>query len=533
MRIKKYLFSMFLIAAVVCLASGSFFSQAFAAASLNAGNTTLAAELIPPAGSYTVGSDEGDCSGAGYKPFYVPANYSPGASVSFDNMQVSLINGFFVPGSKVWLCQPNPGTGGGSTQIGSGTVPSAPNNGSVTLYLSGAPTLSPSVSYSLQPGVCNGPPATTTPPSTTPAITPLNNITVPGGTPAGTVVTMTVDNGENLGDTNVFATATVVTVKNQFSATLAGVTSALDFSTSEISFVPSGTALPYTPTLTQSQAALTITSDQSLKEKVCVTSGSGDECERSLANGETFTFRVTGDFAGISKIKWDATPWPTDSYSITLADRAAGFALFPVTQPKHICWSTDSPITPRALELTAMDTPGNPMNVGNRYVELTMAAGSGFPGIASGYSRDLVPSGTTSASLGWTFTLAAKRYYVPMVKTSLNGQTETYIKFQSKNTTLVAQGGNSVTATILAKTGTTYNVNVGPITAGTPLTITGTQLYNAVIAQGGTVDPAAGFAAIFTINTPETDTFRFANICDPANGCRPDEVMVLDGKIQE
>jgi hypothetical protein len=84
---KKYVFPMCLIATFFLLASGAFCSQAFAVASLNAGNTTLAAEKIPPtAPAYPVAA--------------VNTAYEPAGAVALSTViNVALANGAFAPGS--------------------------------------------------------------------------------------------------------------------------------------------------------------------------------------------------------------------------------------------------------------------------------------------------------------------------------------------------------------------------------------------------------------------------------------------------
>jgi hypothetical protein len=62
------------------------------------------------------------------------------------------------------------------------------------------------------------------------------------------------------------------------------------------------------------------------------------------------------------------------------------------------------------------------------------------------------------------------------------------------------------------------------MTSGAVYTVTGSQLIAAATAAGQAVSGATstgstGFAAVITINTPASDIFAYANVCDAA-GCR-------------
>lgn len=472
MRIKKYVFSMFLIAALLMVASGS----SFAAASLNAGNTTLAAEKIPPAAAYTT---------AAAQTAYEPAGAVAVSSV----LHISLSPGAFTAASNLQLCA------GTTAASGNVVVAAAPNNTAVDLTLT-APLAGGQV-YTLSSAndVCATAPVG------------LTNIQIAAGSAAGTVLTMTVDNKLLPGDPNIFATATVVTVVNQFTATLSAVTSKLNFATNEISFVnPIGTAVPYTPSATQSEAALTIFSNQSINDKVVVAAGGG-ACQRITAAGDTFRFKITGDLHGIANVKFGAAGAPAQAYAVTAADITAGNATLNVTGAAiFICYNTDTPPTLDALELTAQNTTV-PIVTGNRTLQMTILGGGN---IVAAYTRDLVAAGTVSHII----TLDAKQYYIPVVITGTGA--ETYIKFQSKT---IVSGANGVSGTVLCSDGTTVTASLGTITSGVPFTVTGTQLMGIATAAGKTVSGTNGFAAIITVNTPEADTFRYANLCD-ANGCR-------------
>jgi hypothetical protein len=486
-RVKKFFVT---AAAFTALGLLGVASDSFAAAQLNAGNTFLAAEKISPTTDYTAPS--------------VNTAYQTGGPVAASTViKISLANGKFVPGTTIDICD-NFGN-----SMGSGTVPSAPNNNYVEITLTN-PLASGTV-YTIQDDGCAG------------LATPLSSIIVPAGTGAGTVISMTVDNKLIPGDPNVYATAPVITVKNQFSATLKPVTSKLDFATNMERFKsdPSCTSLPCT-TDTESKAALLIESDESINDKVTVTAGGGS-CDRQLAAGDSLVVKITGNLQGLGNINYVGAT-TTSSYTITNTDRTNGYATLTVAGNNlSICKSTDSPKVYRALVLTADDTTGTPIIPGTRTAQITIKGGGN---IASGYSRDLIPAGTPSHIIQ----LDATQYYIPLIKYNPAAGEETYIKLQSKST---IGGANGVLVQILASDGSLVPYNAGTITSGTPLLITGSQLVSAVTSAGKTVDGSQGFAVIVTVNAPEADVFAYANTCSNAAGCKRIPVKTVDGKIVE
>jgi len=476
---KKSFMVLFLAFLIVGLISAS----AFAAAQLNAGNTTLAAERISPTTDYTASS--------------VYTAYQTGGPVAASTViKISLTNGKFAAGSTIHICN-------GTTSMGSGTVLAAPNNNYVEITLI-SPLASGTV-YTFQPDACLA------------AGTPLNNVIVPAGSVAGTVISMTVDNKLTPGDPNVYATAPVITVKNQFSATLLPVTSKLDFDNNMQTFRTSGGNEPPRTTNTESKAALLIVSDESINDSVALAGTTS--CDRQLAAGDSLTAKITGNLQGISAVEYEATA--TTTYTVTATDRTNGYATLTVAGNRlSICRSTDTPKIYRALELTAANTAGIPIIAGTRTAQITIKGGGTIP---AGYTRDLIPAGTPSHIIQ----LDATQYYIPLIKVA-TGE-DTYIKLQSKST---IGGANGVSIQILASDGSLVTYNAGTITPGTPLTITGSQLVSAVTSAGKTVDGSKGFAAIVTINAPEGDVFAYANICN-VSGCKRIPVKTVNGTIVE
>ena len=475
---KKSFMVLFLAFLIVGLISAS----AFAAAQLNAGNTTLAAERISPTTDYTASS--------------VYTAYQTGGPVAASTViKISLTNGKFNAGSTIDICN-------GTTSMGnSDTLSSDSNYVEITLT---SPLASGTV-YTFQPNACTG--------------TPLNNVIVPAGSVAGTVISMTVDNKLTPGDPNVYATAPVITVKNQFSATLLPVTSKLDFNDNMETFIPdSSCTTPPCTTATESKAALLIVSDESINDKVTLAPGGGT-CDRQLAANDLLTAKITGNLQGISAVEYEATA--TTTYTVTATDRTNGYATLTVAGNRlSICRSTDTPKIYRALELTAANTAGIPIIAGTRTAQITIKGGGTIP---AGYTRDLIPAGTPSHIIQ----LDATQYYIPLIKVA-TGE-DTYIKLQSKST---IGGANGVSIQILASDGSLVTYNAGTITPGTPLTITGSQLVSAVTSAGKTVDGSKGFAAIVTINAPEGDVFAYANICN-VSGCKRIPVKTVNGTIVE
>jgi len=345
------------------VAIGWMSGSAFAAASLNAGNTTLAAELISPTVDYSAPA--------------VNTAYQPGGPVATSTViKVSLTNGTFNAGTTLDICGL---LGGVSTSFGTGTVPGSPNNTYANITL--ASPLASGFVYTIQDDRCAGP------------FTPLTNVNVPAGSLDGTAIIMKVANKDIPSDPNILAEAPVLTVTNQFTASLTKVTSKLDSADNMETFATSGTSLPYTPSATQSEAAITIISNESIYDRVIVGAGGGS-CQRTLAAGDAVRFKITGKLTGISNIKYGVAGTPAQSYTVTAADRTNGYAALMVPGNNLlICCSTDTPITKRALELTAANATGTSILPGTRTAQITLLGGGN---VVAGYSRDLVAAGTVS-----------------------------------------------------------------------------------------------------------------------------------------
>ena len=477
----KYLKIFLLSAAVIGLLSGS----AFAAAALNAGNTKLAAELVPPAAAF---------------PIAVNNAYETGGPIAATTtLKVSLTNAKFPAApTTVAICESPAGS-----QRGSGTA--AADATSVDILLV-EPLASAGTVYTFQTGGCAIPPA----------LNPLL-IGIPGGTKTGAVATMAVDSVTVPGDPNVVASATILTVVTQFSATLQPVTSKLDFATLQKTFVPSGgIILPYSTAL-GSHAGLLIVSDETIPVGAKVVVNYAGACTGQLGL-DTVDLTITGDLNGLAAFMYEAVTVP-----IAAADITAGKKLLTVPGGSlSICSSADSPKTARSVELVAVGPTGAAsLATGTRTLQATLKGGGVIPG---GFAEDLVAAGTASH----IFSLDATQYYVQLIKGGPGF--ETYIKLQSKST---IAGSGGVNVQILAEDGSLVPYSAGTIIAGTPLTITGTDLAAAVVAAGKSVTPINGFAAVITVNAPNADVFGYANVCYGIGDCKRVPLKVAGSTIIE
>jgi hypothetical protein len=132
----------------------------------------------------------------------------------------------------------------------------------------------------------------------------------------------------------------------------------------------------------------------------------------------------------------------------------------------------------------------------------------------------------TNADLGkWEY--KGMTIYVPLIGVNPATGRETYIKLQSKDT---SPAGNKVRAIILASDGSLVTADLGQITAGQPLTITGSDLAARVQAAGKTVGDS--FAAVLIVTTAEENLFGYANIVD-SSGAKRVPLKVRTGNIVE
>ena len=464
---------------VIGLMTGS----AFAAAGLNAGNTAVAAEKI---------SASADYAGAAFNTAYQPGGPIGATTV----LKISLSAGKFGANAAgvVKLCD-------GVTQVGATLALNAAGVTSISDLTLTAPLSSATVYTFTNAGACA-------------VAATFTGVSIIAGSLANTEVSLSIDSVTSPGDLNVVATAPIFTVKNQFSATLTSVTSKLDFATGQKTFVAAGTALPFTKSATESQAALLLVSNETIADQIAITVVGA--CTNTLAAADVIKAKITGDLTGLTAIEYnDANP-----YTITTTDRTNGYGTLSIAGNNlQICASTDTPSnTSKALELTAVGTTGTSAIVaGTRTAQISLSGAGVFAN-----TRDLIAAGTTSHIIQ----LDATQYYIPLVKVGTG--METYIKLQSKS---ILSGSGGVSVAILADDGSTVTyTGAGSIVSGTPMAITGTALKDAVTTAGKTVGDS--FAAIVTVNTPQADLFAYANTCD-ATGCKRIPVKTVGGTIVE
>jgi len=464
-------------------------TSSYAAASLHAGNTTVAEEKISPTTDY---------------PASVNVAFEPGGAVAASTvLKISLANAKFKADGKTYNICDATGTAMGPA---AGVSLSSDSN---TLEIKLESALAGGQVYTIQDDNCAAP------------NTALSGVIIPSGSQAGTVVTMTVDNKLTPGDPNVYATAPAITVKRQFSAVLTPATSVIDFGSGlkEFKILPVPQSSPYTTK--NSDAQLTLISDESIADKVDTTTTGGDpaKCTGTLTSNDKLDIKITGNLNKDWTIKYDSL----SGQSITSTDATNGYVTYEVSGDQlKIC---SNAVTPQAQDLTLAVDGNTVLSPRNFTAQITLKGGGGDNDVAAGYSRDLIAAGTTSH----IWKLDSTQYYIPLIKYDSTKGEETYIKIQSKST---ISGSNAVMVQILASDGSLVTYNAGTITSGQPFAIKGSDLVNAVTQAGKTVNGTQGFAAIVNINAPETEVFAYANICDQT-GCKRIPVKTVNGTIVE
>jgi len=490
----------FLILAI--LAVGLMSGSAFAAASLNAGNTTIASELVPAAGIAV--------PAPGVNNAYQPA----GAVAASSQLKISLTNGTFAAGN-IALCD--------SAGAAYGTVATVAAATSATITTTVA--LASGTAYNLQPAaVCVAGPS------------PLTNVNIAAGAVGGAVVTMTVDNALSAGDTNIYAMAPVITLVNQLSAAIiTPAVDVLDFGASPVmsKFKAGGSGA----TVTESRAKLVVLTDETIGTKIA-TGHTNTACAAWPATAEALSFTATPG---------SGTTMGTGFHATTAFQAQEGALVAAKAILKAAILSTDASATGNAAltaGLTALSCgagssatlKGTAANQINALLTVTgttaltarsykLAVGTTTSGAIVAAAREIL-----AATTAWTWGMDASQYYIPLVGSVPTSGRETYIKLQSKN---VQSGSNGVSVAILSNDGTTAATFTGTITAGTPLTITGAELVAAATAAGKVVDGLAGFAVIVTVNSPEADVFVYANITEASGNTKRIPVKTVAGAISE
>ena len=315
---------------------------------------------------------------------------------------------------------------------------------------------------------------------------PVVNLTVPPGTSSTDLTTKVgIATTQTIYDTG---TAQLVEVKNQYSATVSTKANAqIDYEQAfKKLYDNSLSTLIDLVTVTIAYATLDYTVN-----------------DATTADNETATITLkSADISGINSVDID-TAFGTSYGTACTKD---------TTNKKFTCTYTAADIVADKTATLEINVDGTTV-LGER--DFTVDAELDF-GDAAAKDRTIANSYALlqdSDAGGWDYRGTA--VYVPLIKTSGDGTVETYIKLHSKDSSTSA---NQVRGIVLLSNGSTTVVSLGTITAGTPMLITGTNISDAVVAAGGTVDGSAGFAAVLSITTDKANLFGLATLVDSSSG---------------
>jgi hypothetical protein len=307
-----------------------------------------------------------------------------------------------------------------------------------------------------------------------------------------------VDNNLNPGDIDIFATEDIVSIQNQFTATITQVVSKLDFSTNQQTFITDAAAAPpRTNTTTTSQAALLISSNEALGNKVTVTPVAA--CQDTLAAPDVMNLVVTGDLTGLSALSYGDPAGPATTVAILPADIAAGTVTLPIPGTSlRICRSTNTTNTASADQLTSGNTTS--IVTGVRVSKLSLSGAGQF---GAGNVATLVTADSHD------FNLDATTFFVPLIKQDSANGVDTFIKLNSSST---LAGANGVSGVILTDDGTYATCSFGTITPGTAFVISGSDWASCVTTAGKTVNLAAGSSSKVIVNAPQANVQGLTNL---------------------
>jgi hypothetical protein len=502
-KMKKY----FKIAVLTFLAVGLMSGSAFATLpNLDAGNTTMATELVQP----TVDTAA---------PAVGIAYQTNGAVGIGTTLKFSLTNGTYatVVAAKWALCREDP-TAPGAALIVTAAGP-ATTVGDVSFNLTTNAGLGVGTIYYLQDDNCAALGAVVT------------NINVLGGTTAGTV-TMAITSVTNPGDAKIETSGVIVTLKDQFAAAITPVVSKMDFATGRTTLIDDTATNANYPnttvagTTSDAVAKIVVKNDATIGNKVTVTAP-GVTCAGTINVADTVKVKVTGNLTGVDKLQWNAVTIGTKtSYTLVAADYTNGYASVTVPGTVVGICSTASPTAGCASGIfldvdTSIGTTKAPALVAGDFTAEVKLVGAGA-GAAGRTSATRVL--TTAKS--HTFAFDGTVYYLELARA--DATRETYVKIQSKN---VTAGANGMSVQVLCGNGTMATFTpAATLTAGAPANITGTEMAAACAATSPV--NAGGFAAILTVNAPEADVFGYANILD-ATGAKRIPLKTVNGAIVE
>jgi hypothetical protein len=446
------------------------------AAYLNAGNTTVAEEVIGALGIYEV------------KVTNAYQVDQPIASGNKIKLTVSGAKFAVAAGNSIDIC-----TASGAT-IGSGVV--ATGGTEVSILLSnpmGAGTI-----YYFAPASAGCADVTATNP-----VSYLHYI-ISGGAKAGQTVTLTItglQGAAGIADTQ----GVVATVKKQFTAQINPTSARIDLVNLK-NLVPADSLV----TSVAMQAPFRVISDETIADRFSITFNTDNTCDGTIGTnttlGGTATNGWTADFTLKGKLQ---------EYS-TIAILSAAYNVFGAGQNIAAADRTNGQVTISNFDLgangivckNALDAPtyiklkvDGQTQIQEDTKTLTLTFNNGP------YTSDLLADATA-----FIVKLNATTLYVPLVGVNPATGRETYIKLQMSNN--IVKSAN-VKFFILADDGSIVATYDKTLTAGTPLVVTGSELKNAAIAAGKTIS-GDSFAVRIVIPNQASEIYAYANMVDPS-----------------
>jgi hypothetical protein len=366
----KKLLSVFVILAAISLIASS---AASAQRTFSVANNRMAAELV--GGTFDVLANP------------VSVSFSTVSTAPNTTISLTLANGLWATGTQVSICLtsvlPN-------TIVGTASTLTVAPQATITVAL-GAESLASGSTYSIEQG--NGCPAV-------PAS--LNTITVTHGTPVGASVQLTMNNAA-FSDPNVLTQSNIITLFNQFAATLTP-------GAAVITFPAFNTFIANVP------AELTVTSDPTLNQAVTLTPSAACGGVQSVLNAEdSFPIKVSGNLTGLGTIVYSGAAAVTDTISAT--DVTNGFTTLTIGGA-NLCVTPLGTPGPHAVTVTAAalaQIPGTPLTATASILGNTTATNTAGD-IGAGYARILLPALTPF----YSFTFNASSWIIPYLSTDPN-----------------------------------------------------------------------------------------------------------------
>ena len=463
---KKTLASMAILAGGLAVAAN--------AGMLNAGNTTVAEEYIAAGNTTTIG---------------LANAFQPGVPVAATSqLKLTLSAGKFTVGSGngIILCDAN------NNAVAGGTV----DAGAQTATLTVSTALAGGNVYTIVSGTDS---------TACPAKYIQYDLT---GLTAGTVVTLDIQSPQAPGAN---ASAPVATIKRQFSATVDKTTAKINLNDLRF-FDPTAFSPSSLGNSNMVYAKFRIVSDETINSKLTVNNGGA--CQGTLSAAFSAVFTVKGKLNEYSLIViYQGSTTVVNTYNVTNADRTNNQATLTVNLSVNGLVCANAPSTSYntiALKVDGstqiqpdLKTTSIKLNIGGNTYDLT---GGDKP------SHEIQLNATT--------------LYIPLVGVNPTTGRETYIKLQADQFNS-SVGSINVIFYILASDGSITASLSKTLTPGTALTVTGTELKNAVVSAGKSVGDS--FAVKVLVTAPSQDIFAYANIVDPTGAKRVPVKLDLSG----